>query len=453
MLLNRWRFFSKPTFEMSRLKKLFWIYFLLLIFEGALRKWILPQLQAPLLLVRDPIAFLIIWEAYRTHRWPRQWSAVIGVFSAMMLALCFLQMIVGENPWFVALYGLRSYLLPFPVAFIMGANLDEEDIRKFGVFTLWLVVPMTLLAVAQYYAPPGSWLNVGAYKGGEQLGYAGGHVRASGTFSYVSGPGSFFPLAAAFVFYGVVAENFAKRWLLWAAGGALVLSIPITGSRGMFVILLAILACVGVAALSGLSQLASAMKVIIAVLIVSALVSKLPVFSDSIRTFEDRMTQAGGEQGQTVGLLKRLSANLNLSYTGAAIEWYGMGIGLGSNVASTLLNGNQAFLAGEGEVSRIIFEFGQVFGSAFLVFRLFLGVMVAIKAYLQVLEHKPLAWFLVPMMFTDVVYGVLEQPTLQGFTVITLGFSLAALNRGTARVGVLPLRPPEVIRTRIKTRV
>ena len=33
-----------------------WIYFYLLIFEGALRKWFLPSLATPLLVVRDPVA-------------------------------------------------------------------------------------------------------------------------------------------------------------------------------------------------------------------------------------------------------------------------------------------------------------------------------------------------------------------------------------------------------------
>ena len=63
---------------MPLLKKLFWLYFLLLIFEGALRKWILPQFSAPLLLVRDPVALWIIIEAYRTNKWPERWSIVIG---------------------------------------------------------------------------------------------------------------------------------------------------------------------------------------------------------------------------------------------------------------------------------------------------------------------------------------------------------------------------------------
>src|SRR5438128_1892579 len=41
------------------LKRLIWLYFWLLIFEGVFRKWIVPQLANPLLLVRDPVLLLI----------------------------------------------------------------------------------------------------------------------------------------------------------------------------------------------------------------------------------------------------------------------------------------------------------------------------------------------------------------------------------------------------------
>ena len=40
-----------------------WMYFLLWIFEGALRKWVLPSLATPLLIVRDPVAVYIIIKA------------------------------------------------------------------------------------------------------------------------------------------------------------------------------------------------------------------------------------------------------------------------------------------------------------------------------------------------------------------------------------------------------
>ena len=47
----------KPATDNS-LKIAIWLYLLLWIFEGALRKWILPSLATPLLVVRDPIAIL-----------------------------------------------------------------------------------------------------------------------------------------------------------------------------------------------------------------------------------------------------------------------------------------------------------------------------------------------------------------------------------------------------------
>ncbi|MEP6686323.1 MAG: hypothetical protein ABJB22_06050, partial [Verrucomicrobiota bacterium] len=36
------------------IRRLIWLYILLLVFEGAFRKWIVPQLSSPLLLIRDP---------------------------------------------------------------------------------------------------------------------------------------------------------------------------------------------------------------------------------------------------------------------------------------------------------------------------------------------------------------------------------------------------------------
>ena len=49
----------KPS-KITLLKTLFWTYFLLLIFEGALRKWLLPSFSTALLLIRDPVALLIL---------------------------------------------------------------------------------------------------------------------------------------------------------------------------------------------------------------------------------------------------------------------------------------------------------------------------------------------------------------------------------------------------------
>ena len=46
------------------IKKLIWCYFLLLLFEGALRKWFLPGLSQGLLIIRDPIVIWIYYLCY-----------------------------------------------------------------------------------------------------------------------------------------------------------------------------------------------------------------------------------------------------------------------------------------------------------------------------------------------------------------------------------------------------
>jgi hypothetical protein len=431
---------------MPLLKRLFWVYFLLLIFEGALRKWIVPQLSTPLLLVRDPIALLIIVEAIRSHKWPRQWSAVTGVLSVSLLGLCFVQLIAGDNPWFSALYGLRSYLLPFPVAFIMGENLDAEELRKFGACTLWLLLPLVGLEVAQYLAPTSSWLNAGAGVGSGQLDSAAGHVRASATFSFATGPGNYTPMAAAFIFYGMVNDKFVKKWLLWAASAALIISIPVCGSRTVVVLLAAVLICVTTAAMFGVSQFVGSLKTIAIVAVLIVPISFLPVFTDAAKTLQERFSNASSNEGDAEGsfiarILNPITDSLEDSTS--ANKWLGQGMGYGSNAVAKLVVGQMQFLAGENEFPRVINEFGLPCGVAFMLFRWGLGLMVIAAAFAKVRDHEPLAWLLVPITVASLQGGVMEQPTTQGFMVVTLAFSLAALKNSEIPVESEPiLNPP-----------
>lgn len=286
--------------RLTLLKKLFWSYFLLLIFEGALRKWIAPQLSAPLLVIRDPISAWIIWEAYRTRKWPSRWSVPIIMLTALIAGIFSLQMALGDNSLLVGLYGLRSYLLPFLVIFIMGENLDPEDLLNFGRCTLWLLLPMCLLALGQYRAPAGSFLNRGAYNGGAQIGYVGMGVRASGTFSFAIGLVHFATLAGAFVFYGMVREGLVrKRWLIWASTFALVLTVPTTGQRILLAQLAALIACVGLSALMGVSEFKKVLRVAVPVLIVWVLASQLSVFRAAMQSLNQRVTGAAVSEGGT----------------------------------------------------------------------------------------------------------------------------------------------------------
>lgn len=441
--------------QMPLLKKLFWVYFLLLIFEGVLRKWVLPHYSAPLLLIRDPVAMFIIWEAYRTNKWPKQWSALTGLLTAVLVSLCVVQMVAGENPWFVAMYGLRSYLLPFPVAFIMGENLNREDLRQFAVCTLWLLLPLTALEVAQYLAPADSILNVGAYAGASQIFYSGAHVRASGTFSYVVGPISFGPLAAAFISYGLASGKFVQKWLLWPAAFALLLSIPVIGARTLVFELAGVLACVGIGALFGVSQFARSLRIIAPILIMALLVSRLPIFSEAANTMTTRFAEASSNEGDVEqSLIGRtlLPITERIEETDYGSNWMGMGMGHGAAAMSKVLIGATVFLAGEDEFSREMYEFGPLLGVAFMLFRIILGLMIFFKALSRARDYDPLALLLIPLVFSTLYVGVLEQPTDQGFLVIALAFSLAALKGSPISVVPAPILNPRLRRVRYTPR-
>jgi hypothetical protein len=430
MALGQWQNPESDQLRMPFLKMLFWAYFLLLIFEGALRKWIFPEYSAPLLLVRDPVGLLIIFGAFSTNKWPERWTLAAGILTAGLLGLCAIQVFFGNNPWVAALYGLRSYLLPFPVAFIMGQNLDAEDLRKFGVCTLWLLLPETALEVFQYLLP-GSILNVGAYKGAAQIGYLGGHVRASGTFSFVVGPAFYGPLAAAFILYGFVSEGFAKKWLLWVATFALILSVPVVGSRTLIFELGAVAAGAGVAALCGVSQFFKLSKIGVPLVAVFVLVTYLPVFSAASSTLSERWQMANQGEGGTVRrvLVHRTASSLMYTIENTDFSRNPTGIGMGrtSAAAEALLKSRVPIHAGEDELSRLLVEFGLFPSLAYVLFCILLGLIIFVRAFFRARHGAPLALLLAPLVVSALLASNLEQPTDQGFMVIFLAFSLAAL--------------------------
>ena len=60
--------------ELFWLRTLIYVYFFLLIFEGALRKWIVPSLSGPLLVARDPVLMAIYTMVIFRGMFP--WNAV-----------------------------------------------------------------------------------------------------------------------------------------------------------------------------------------------------------------------------------------------------------------------------------------------------------------------------------------------------------------------------------------
>ena len=164
-----------------------------------MRKWILPSLATPLLLVRDPIAIWLVIEG-----WKKGW---INVFYAKaMMAVATLSFIItllfGHQNILVALYGWRIYFFHFPMIFIIGKILTRDDILRICRFFLYISIPMTVLVVIQFYSPPAAWVNIGV--GGEGtagFGAVGNFMLPPGVFSFTAGYVAFQGIVVCILLY------------------------------------------------------------------------------------------------------------------------------------------------------------------------------------------------------------------------------------------------------------
>ena len=418
------------------IKRWIWIYFWLLILEGALRKWVLPQASRELLLVRDPVALLIYWKAYKWGRVPASKLVPFAILSLGLISLAVLQIVAGVNTPVIAAYGLRCYLLHIPLVYTMAAVLDARDVRQFGRWFLIISIPMALLVFVQYKAAPDSWLNAGIRGDFAQLDFANGHVRASGTFSFVTGTTSFLAFVSAFLVYAVSRSKVYSHWIVWPSAILTLAALPAVGSRTALFCVIGILLSALISAGADVKMFVRFLKPIAFTCVAGVGLMLTPFFQDAIATFQDRWTEAANQEGGIKG-----SLNSRVLHTvGEAFDPddntfspIGHGIGLGSNVASVLQSGSSGFLLAEGEWARVVLEFGPLFGFAFMSLRVLFCANSALKSYRAIRRSSPLSWLLLAAVAPIILLQIMEQPTSLGFMVFGSGLCLAALSERRSR--------------------
>ncbi len=404
-------------------KPLLWAYFLLLVLEGALRKWILPGLAEPLLIVRDPVVIATYFLALSSGHFPFR-PALLALAGLAGLSLVFA--LIAGAPLFVAIYGLRINYLHVPLVFVMGAALDHADVVRIGRAALWLTLGITGLMFLQYNSGPGSFLNKGI-GGGEvgQLGGALGKIRPPGPFSFITGPMAWYPLATAFAFYGWTHPGTYPRRLLVAATAAIVIAVPISISRSLLFSVLVVV-------VFGLFTVARDVRRLGTVLVpigLAVLMLQVAANQELTAAFSARWEEStvrGGGVG--VSIFQRF---FNDHLVAFAVMWdaplFGHGIGLGSNVGARFTTGALTFLLAEGEWPKILLELGPVLGAGFILFRCWLALHVLWSAWLGLLRHNDgLGWMLVGASLLLVVSGQWAPPTILGFAVFGSGLALAA---------------------------
>ena len=430
------------------IKGLIWVYLVLLLVEGALRKWVFPAQADALLIVRDPVVLLIYGLALTAGLFPLNgFVLATGAFALASVAASFL---AGQDNFLVLLYGLRINYLHLPLIWVMGAVLDRRDVQRMGSFILLMAIPMALIMVEQFRSPMNAPINrgVGGSEGGQIFG-ADGRIRPPGLFAFITGPQLFFPLAAAFFLHQASVQRRLPWLLLIGAGVAMAIALPVSISRTVM-LATGLVGVVFVGSLAFSSQRGGAVlrTVVIGVTLLLAL-SYLPVFREGREVFMMRWQTAAvstdGDAWSNVyqrtfgGLFEPLRA---LAYA----PMFGSGIGVGSNVGARLLSGQVGFLLAESEWSKVILELGPLLGGAFIAFRTFITVWLGVRALRALVgERESLPILIFAACGAAVFVYQWAPPTLLGFAVFGSGLLLGAINpdAGATRE---PTRPVAVSR-------
>lgn len=420
-------------------KKGIWLYFWLLLFEGALRKWVFPGLATPLLVIRDPIAIYIIFKALKSNLLPSN-GYLVTLWTVSIICIPF-AVFLGHGNVFVAIYGARIFLFHFPLIFIIGNVFQIEDVILFGKRILALIIPTTILIAAQFYSPQSAFVNrgVGGDEKGAGFGGALGFSRPPGFFSFTSGNVLYYCIAICFILYFWLSEQVKiNRILLICYTIAFVIAFPMCISRSLFfqTILSSLFGLIAISRNSKIFVRLLLTFIIVAILIL--ILQNTTFFQTSFGAFSSRFESANQTEGGVKGvLLDRFLGGLisALFFSDHPIPYFGYGIGLGTNVGAMLTTGAAGFIIAEEEWGRLVGEMGFVLGIVIILIRVILGAEMMIASYKAIGKKNLLPWLLMSWTFLAILQNQLGQPTALGFTVIAGGLVMASLNnRDVSRI-------------------
>ena len=162
-------------------------------------------------------------------------------------------------------------------------------------------------------------------------------------------------------------------------------------------------------------------------------VSQLDLFQDAREVFDARWRMAteieGGDDGVTGVLTHRVGgAFLRGLKTIPEVPFFGVGIGIGTNVGAKLATGDRAFLIAEDAWSSTVGEFGPVLGGLLIFLRIVLATIMTLTAVRQSFQKNTLPLILCSSVLPAIVIGGTAQPTALGFMVFSGGLLLAACN-------------------------
>ena len=430
------------------------LFYVLLIFEGALRKWLLPAHGQALFFVRDPVVIAIYVLALRGRYFPRHPLLTIGLIFGGLGALLAAIQAMGPagtiDHWpLLAAYGWRNYFLYIPLPFVIGQVLRQSDLQRLIRLTLLLSVPVAALVVLQFRSSPDAPINVGFGANPDEqfhgLTVDLDHTRPMGLFTSDVGQKEFTASALAMLlalWIAPAARSFVRRWQLLAATCAVLACLAVSGSRGAMlqsgIVILAGAASALLVRRSGTALRAAILPALIALV---AIVLFPVVFPEAYATFMNRWTSAAATEAASFhwGIFGRALYGfvdfIGLMGDAPAI---GYGLGLAGN-ASLALGITIPGFAGwaESDWARHIVDLGPIAGVLFILYRIalvgWLGA-VCIRGAQRTQSALPVLLF--AFVGTEMLVGqITGHGTVNGYGWFFTGLCLVAARAAPEPLG------------------
>jgi hypothetical protein len=420
------------------------VFYLLLIFEGALRKWLLTSWGQPLFFIRDPCVLAIYWIAWRHGFYPRAnalatAAIALGFLGLLLIVLQAGGVAAGIDKWpLLAAYGWRNYFLYIPFPFVIGATLRRADLERIAKITFLLAIPIAVLVALQFRAPLDAPINVGFAASSAQqfhgLALDMNHTRPMGTFTSDVGQKEFVVTGLALLmalWVSPASRRYLKLWQMLIVSCALLTCLALSGSRGaMLASALVVIAAVASAAVvRGQARRTLVVPTVLAVLAV-ALYPLL--FPEGYSTFLNRWTEAQASETQVFawGFFGRVFyAFYDFFHFLGSTPALGYGVGLAGN-ASLILGVSIPGFSGwaESDWSRHIVDLGPFIGLIFIGYRVALVLQVArtcIRGARASGDQLPVILF-ASCAFELLTGQITGHGTVNGYAWLFTGLSLAA---------------------------
>jgi hypothetical protein len=220
------------------------LFFFLAVFDGALRKWVMPSQSLALFLLKDIVlagTFAFFMLNYSPTRLPNPVdNTILPLLLSIYIYIVLLQTFNLAQPNVaVRVLGLKSHLAYLPLVVMLPVVLSKLKRWKpehlvLGYMGL-VAVPVMLVGIYQFSQPATSWVNqyVAAT---DYVATVGGRPRVTGTFSYIAGMTSFM-LFNTLLGFGIVVGGLMNRRHRLTLFGVVFLALclvvlPMSGSRG-----------------------------------------------------------------------------------------------------------------------------------------------------------------------------------------------------------------------------